>query len=275
VSQLQPATVNADENALAEIGGELQAALARYFSGTLGEWRALLEDLERRYDATRRDPDGDRERVAEMLAYTRSAVDALERLAREGPSVQVHIGPEEVSWSDIATTWSHDEEAGRALWERVKQSARDELRSGKAGAMAIEGLHERPILRAEYLAVWAALADGLQPTNGTERLLIDAMAQALMMQRRWLVRMVQTDSLDVVRRGDGAYRDGYAPPRLSEAEAVDRAAAMQDRFHRQFLRLLKTYRDQRRLFATLVVSGGQVNIAQQQIIAPPQTSAFE
>ena len=45
---------------------------------------------------------------------------------------------------------------------------------------------------------------------------------------------------------------------------------MADRFHRTFLRTLKAYRDQRRLFGTLVVAGGQVNIAGeggQQLVA--------
>jgi hypothetical protein len=93
------------------------------------------------------------------------------------------------------------------------------------------------------------------------------MAQALMMQRHWLQRMVQTESLDTIRRGERAYRDGYAPPRLSEAEAVDRAVAMQDRFQRQFLRLMKCYRDGRRLIASMTVLGGQVNVAERQIVA--------
>jgi hypothetical protein len=45
---------------------------------------------------------------------------------------------------------------------------------------------------------------------------------------------------------------------------------MADRFARQFLRLQKAYRDQRRLFGTLVVAAGQVNIAGeggQQVVA--------
>jgi hypothetical protein len=120
--------------------------------------------------------------------------------------------------------------------------------------------------RAEYLAVWLVLADGLRPVNGAERLLIDGMAQAHIMQRRWLKRMVQTESLDEIRLGS-AYRDGHAPPRLSEAEAVDRTVAMQDRFLRQFLRLMKCYRDGRRLIGSMTVLGGQMNLAEQQIVA--------
>ena len=54
---------------------------------------------------------------------------------------------------------------------------------------------------------------------------------------------------------------------MSEAEAVDRAAQMADRFERQFLRLMKCYRDGRRLIASMTVLGGQVNVAEQQVVA--------
>jgi hypothetical protein len=257
---------SAGDTALAEIGGDLQAVLVRYMQSTTGEWRSLLTDLERRYEVARwRSAEGERENIAGLLEYTRYALRGFERMATEGPPKQDHLTPADFSWTHVSEVWGHDEAAGRALWERIKQTARDELREGKAGALAIEGYEERPMLRAEYLAVWLALADGLRPANGAERLLIDGMSQALMMQRHWLERMVQTESLDTIRRGHG-HRDGYEPPRLSEAEAVDRAVAMQDRFQRQFLRLMKCYRDGRRLGVLMTVTGGQINVAEQQVI---------
>ena len=42
---------------------------------------------------------------------------------------------------------------------------------------------------------------------------------------------------------------------------------MADRFKRQFLRLMRCYRDGRKLSASMTVLGGQVNVAEQQIIA--------
>jgi hypothetical protein len=187
-------------------------------------------------------------------------------MAMEGPPKHDHLTPADVSWNDVSAAWRHDEAAGRAIWERIRQTARDELREGKAGAFAIEGYEERPMRRAEYLAVWLALADGPRPANGAGRLLIDGMAQALMMQRHWLKRMMQTESLGDIRRGRSR-RDEYEPPRLSESEAVDRTVAMQDRFQRQFLRLMKCFRDGRRLGVSMTVMGGQVNVAEQQIVA--------
>jgi hypothetical protein len=260
-------TAESAGNALAEIGGDLQTALARYMRGTLGEWRALLADLEKQHEAARwRSDEGERENIKGLLEYTRYALRGFERMATEGPPEQDHLTPADFSWTHVLEVWGHDETAGRALWGRIKQTARDELHEGKAGAFAIEGYDEgQPMRRAEYLAVWLALADGLRPANGAERLLIDGMAQALMMQRHWLKRMVQTESLGDIRRGR-ARQDGYEPPRLSESEAVDRAVAMQDRFQRQFLRLMKCYRDGRRLIASMTVLGAQVNIAGQQVV---------
>lgn len=266
MSQPEPVPSDTGGDALAAIGGDLQAALARYMTGTLGEWRALLTDLQKRYDAARWKPEGEREHVAGLLEYTQFAVNAFERMATEGPSKKDHLTPADFSWHDVAEEWRHDEAAGRALWEGIKRTARNELQEGKAGALAIEGYQERPMTRAEYLAVWVALADGLRPANGAERLLIDGMAQALMMQRHWLKRMMQTESLDTIRL-ERAYNAGYAPPRMSEAEAVDRAVAMQDRFQRQFLRLMKCYRDGRRLAVSMTVMGGQVNVAEHQVVA--------
>jgi hypothetical protein len=50
--------------------------------------------------------------------------------------------------------------------------------------------------------------------------------------------------------------------RLSDAEAMDHAAGMVERYHRLFLRTLRALQDQRRLGRPVVVRrAGQVNIA--------------
>ena len=71
-----------------------------------------------------------------------------------------------------------------------------------------------------------------------------------------------TESLDAARVPRELRRRGESqPPRLIEPEAVDRAALMADRIQRQFLRLLKAYRDRRRLLGTLVVAGDRAHLA--------------
>ncbi len=268
-----PVPAPARDTTVAEVGSDLQAALADYMNFTVTQWRSVLADVSKQYEAARWKPEGERERVKELLDFTRDTVNALERLGTDDRSSIDHLTPADLSWYDVMAVWGRDEEAGRALWERIKETARDELNVGKAGAAAVEGYHERPMRRAEYLAVWVALADGLKPANGAERLLVDNMAQALIMHRHWLHRMVLLDEIDdgrLQRASSG--RDRYEPPRLSEAEAVDRAAQMADRFQRQFLRLMRCFRDGRRLIASMTVLGGQVNLAtdggQQINVAP-------
>jgi hypothetical protein len=171
-----------------------------------------------------------------------------------------------VSWYDLTDEMAREPDAGMALWGKVKQAATNELAVGHTGAVAIESYHGGPWQRAQYFAVRAALADGLQPRNGMERLLLDGMAQAWTMHLHWLGKHAKTESLDAIRvERDRRERGEWQPPRLGEAEAVDRAAQMADRFQRQFLRLMKCYRDGRRLGVSMTVMGGQVNVAEQQI----------
>ena len=70
---------------------------------------------------------------------------------------------------------------------------------------------------------------------------------------------------------------GWLPPRVAEAEATEQAAAMADRYQRAFLRLMKAFRDNRRLFGALIVAGGQVNVSsgpqQVNVGAPAPTGA--
>ncbi len=88
------------------------------------------------------------------------------------------------------------------------------------------------------------------------------------MHLRWLTRHAQTDSLEAYRiERDARQRGEWQPPRVSDVEAVDRAALMADRFQRQFLRLMRAYRDQRRLLGPVVVAaGGQLNLGHQQLV---------
>src|SRR5215217_5841355 len=113
-----PVTENADTdqhsasatNALAEIGGDLQAALARYMRSTTGQWRALLADLEKRYETARwRSEEGERDNIARLLEFTRYALSGFERMAREGPPKQDHLTPADFSWHDVMAVWGQDD----------------------------------------------------------------------------------------------------------------------------------------------------------------------
>ncbi len=55
----------------------------------------------------------------------------------------------------------------------------------------------------------------------------------------------------------------WLPPRLDQAEAIEQAVMLADRYQRASLRLLRALRNQRQLFDALVVTGGQLNMAEK------------
>lgn len=100
------------------------------------------------------------------------------------------------------------------------------------------------------------------------------MAQAWTLYLRWQDQQTDMNSTEAIRASrDSRRRDSWEPPRLGEAEAVDRAVQMADRFQRQFFRLMKCYRDGRRLIASMTVLGGQVNVAEQQVVTSSKGSS--
>lgn len=247
------------------IARDMHHAIAAYGQRTLSEWRQAIDELEQRCRNTPASSDRDELRL--MTEALRFAVKTFEQ-ALVAPLQD--RAPDAVSWLDVTTELARDERAGWELWAQVKAAAADELACGKTGAEVIEGYSASPWERAQHLALRNALADGLQPRNGLEWTLIDGMTQALTMQRYWLHKHALTESLDAQRvHHDTDKLQAWQPPRISDAQAVDRAAMMADRFHRQFLRLLKAYRDGRKLFASMTVLGGQVNVGEQQLISQP------
>ncbi len=253
----------------AELGSDLHDALGRHMDWALRAWRETLAEVEKKqagYVAP-----GERDDLALLRDNTRFALDAFGRVGKDrSPSLDDRAASA-VSWHDLVDEVARDQRGGMALWEKVKGASCDELAAGKTGAEVVEPYHHTPWHRARYFALRAALADGLAPRNGMEWLLLDGMAQALTMHAYWLNRHVETDSLDEWDFDRKARERGeFVPPRLSAAETVDRAAMMADRFSRQFLRLMRTYRDGRKLLSSVTMLGGQLNVAGdggQQVIA--------
>jgi hypothetical protein len=261
-----PLTDDTNSDAATQVGDDLQRSLARSMDYVVREWRNALADVETRQQGYV--PAGERDDLASLREFTRDAIDAFEGVMRSGPARLDYLTPDDLDWHHLTDEWRRDEAAGRALWGTVGTFAREELNSGRRGAAVVERLQSRPIDRARYLAVREALADGLQPRNGMEWVLIDGMTDAWTLFLHWTGKHVLTEGLDAqgLRRTTERYGE-WEPPRLREAEAVDRAALMADRFQRQFLRLMRCYRDGRKLIGSMTVLGGQVNVAERQIVA--------
>ena len=219
--------------------------------------------------------------------------DEATALARDAPADDAR-SPEHLFWSDIQRALAADPEAGQALWRSVKDDATTELATGTRTARTLEHqIDGRPYDRARFAVVVDAFRQALRPRDGLEELLVHQMAGAYELHLRWQARAVQRMELDVWQgerdkrwqlenmspaRRDGYGASGWMPPRLSEADAVEQAVLLADRYQRAFLRLMKAFRDNRRLFGALIVAGGQVNIAdgpQQVNVGAPALAGAE
>jgi hypothetical protein len=260
-----PAPRPENDNVAAEIGSDLHCSLTRHVDDLTRAWRTQLAQFERLLQTTL--PPERRADLAALQELSQIAVAAFEQLGSRAVGALDDEDLATVRWEQLTGECIRDGQAGARLWAQVRHLAREELASGRTAGTAVAPYFETSMDRARFLAIRSALADGLTPANGAEWLLIDGMAQAWTLAQHWLGKHTTTESLDAARvEQDLRQRGEWAPPRLSEAEAIDRAALLADRFQRQFLRLMKAYRDQRRVLGQVIVAaGGQLNVGQQQV----------
>jgi hypothetical protein len=174
---------------------------------------------------------------------------------------------DQLSWADLGDLARTNPDLAERRWGEVRQEAMDELRSGHRAARATEGYTSDLWQRARFLAVRDDLTDAWQPRNGAERQLIDMMAQAQATMLFWQERLAVRASVEPLHEHrDVEERGGWTPPRVSEHQATEQAAGMVDRFHRMYLRTLRTLRDLRRGPPPVVVQNArQVNVAGSQL----------
>jgi hypothetical protein len=179
----------------------------------------------------------------------------------------LHGPPEEVSWFDLRQIARTDSDRAEARWEEIKRAALEELQTGYRAARACETVTDGPWQRAQFLALRDDLAAEWQPRNGIERHLLDTMAQAQACYLQWLQTLTVYTALSNVG-GDRLQREEgkWQAPRQTDADAIDQAAEMMDRFNRICLRTLRALRDLRRYSGPVFVqNAGQVNVGGQQV----------
>jgi len=178
---------------------------------------------------------------------------------------------DQMTWFDLHQLGERNPELALQCWQGIRKQALDELQSGHRSAKAMEVCGENHCWdRAQFLAIRDDLAAALQPRNGIEWQLIDAMAQAQTAIFSWMNAMTIYTSLDSFRqKTDIREQRKWKPIRISESQAIEQAGAMCDRFNRIFLRTLRAFQDLRRYAPTVIVqNAGQVNVGQQQLCQP-------
>jgi hypothetical protein len=193
-----------------------------------------------------------------------STPEAVAKVQESGPHYEASVlkGPaDQVSWHGLEYVARQDPARAAARWEEVKEQALHEVRCGHRAAKAMEGYGSNCWARAQFLAMRRDLTEAWQPRNGVERQLIDMMAQAQTAQLYWLDILTLRCASQSVKREEGR----WASVTVEDAEAIDQAAGMVERFQAMFLRTLKALRDLRRMPGVVVQNAGQVNVGGQQV----------
>lgn len=174
--------------------------------------------------------------------------------------------PRELDWHHLSAVAEVDLPAAQELWTGVKAAAREELRSGDRAA-AVMGPMATPFQKAQFLALRESFVEGWKPQNGIELAMIDMLAQSSSLYTYWnTIAHERATNISEESRRRSEDGQSWALPRQFEADAIEQAGRLADGFNRQFLRTLRQLRDLRRYTQQIVVmNGGQVNVAQQQV----------
>lgn len=163
-------------------------------------------------------------------------------------------------------------EVSTDLWVKTLNHAADKQLAGDAAYDAIKTKNDSPYEKARFKALVADFSAAWQPRGGIEWSLIHQLAQSSVMYERWLKKHVDrmffegVDDHDLKVRAHVKGDRTWVVPRVTEAEAIEQAQVMADRFQKALLRIIRTLRDLRRYAPTVVIQNAeQVNLADQQI----------
>jgi hypothetical protein len=186
---------------------------------------------------------------------------------------------DKLSFADLMELQAVDPRTAEQFWELVKIEGREEYESGHAAAHAMfpAGYQKTLWNIARYLGLRESFIAEWEPRGGIELSLLDMLAQTFFQYQYWLEQTIKrsetterrihpeyarwlADQKREVR--PNAYLEGeWLAPELSQAEAIQHAAEMADRFHRMYMRTLRQLRDLRRFSPVTINNVNQVNIA--------------
>jgi hypothetical protein len=196
--------------------------------------------------------------------------DAKQKVGETEPDARervLHCPPDQVQYFDLHLLARSDPDAATARFEEIKRAALAEIQIGHRAARAIETAGAGLWQRVQFLALREELVAEWKPRNGIERQLLDTMAQAQWGYLQWLRTLTVYTEMPQIGAARLEQEEGsWKPARQTDADAIDQAAEMMDRFNRIFLRTLRALRDLRRYTGSVIVqNAGQVNVGGQQV----------
>jgi hypothetical protein len=198
--------------------------------------------------------------------------------------LMMRMSTDAIDFNNLGELWSYDPKSAQAMWEMIKDEARQEFESGHLASKALVPVdYMRTAWNvASYLGVRESLIVDWTPHGGLELSLIDMLAQAFIQYQYWVKESILRTQTEPRREAE-EYTEwkqwkrtekevkGWNPgwwdiPYVREQTAIEHTIQMADRWNRIYMRTLKNLRDLRRYSPPVIVNnGGQVNVAQQQV----------
>jgi hypothetical protein len=194
--------------------------------------------------------------------YRMSPADAITMAEQKHPEAVARAlatAPKDTAWFHLSDLQRIDPELALKRWNAIKEAAHNELASGHYAAAVMA---DTPFERARFLGVRRAFQQEWQPRNEGEQLLVDMLSQLYVTYLDWMSTLQLRAALQMnAENGEARGRGRWKAQRISEAEAIEQAGMMVDRFNRLFVRTLRALRDLRRFALNVnITNQGQMNV---------------
>jgi len=197
-----------------------------------------------------------------------------------------------ISWFILDELFSKDPGLGQRLWEDIKEQALLDFKSGHYAAAMFESTdwQKNPWKRAHFVAIYEEMVADYKPRGAIEHSMVEMVAVHYFLWQHWVTEHLKRATTDpreesrdyaewragrkrtYFRNGEhfkgeysGQYFEGaWDLPYQREADAIDHAAQLAEKFRRAYHASIRNLRDWRR-YPVTIHNQGQVNIGGQQV----------
>jgi hypothetical protein len=190
-----------------------------------------------------------------------------------------------VSWFTLYDIFKSDPSSAQDIWEDIKYEAEKDFKAGHFAASLFERTdwQKSPWKRAQFIAIWQGMVEQYQPQGAIDYTMIDVLAVNYFLWMHWTEehlkratteprreshdyiewkRMMEGSEPKTRRQRRQESQGNWDIPYQKEAEAIEQAAQLADRFRRAYQSQLRAMRDWRRYNVPLTINNPQqVNIA--------------
>jgi hypothetical protein len=215
------------------------------------------------------------------------STDTLEEKVDRELSQTLSWDVDNLSWYGMDRLFRADPDLAEQVWDEVKEAAARDFESGHFAAELFErtGWQKNVWKRAHFVAVFQMMVEAYDPRDAIELQMVEVAAVEYFLWRHWTQEHLQR-AMSEPRRESYDYQEwrekeketwcrrsgqkrpiqgqwiagAWEMPYQREADAVEQAAELAERFRRGYHAAIRALRDWRR-YPVIVQNAGQVNIA--------------